>query len=252
MKQTIIQTVSLLVASAMASNGAIVVQNFWKLGENDSPAPSNGGAGNTTTVDLQGIRNLTKDGSPTYTQTVAPGSSYALAFNGSSGYSGTSVQSGVTTNFGMEIWARPTAANQNAVLFYNGNDGANGWGILLQNGVPTLLYGNQLIFSGGSAPINQTTHIAITRGSTGSTLYVNGVAVNTSNANNPNAPSGSVLIGRGFSGNQRFTGILDEARIFTFNTGGFQTSDLLYAVPEPGSVTLCGLAALTLFKRRRR
>jgi len=244
-----------LVTGSVHAN--IIVQDLYHLGESDSPTAIAGGAGDTTTVDSAGTTNLTKVASPLYSNIGGTaGSALSMSLDGSSAYmANSSVLTSTSSNFGMEVMVDPTVAGENAYLLYNGN-GGNGYGILLQGGRATLLYGNQDIFTAGPVlPLNQWSEIAITRitGGNGENLYVNDALVMSANNNSANLPTGGVEIGESFSGTSKFTGLLDEARIFTFSTGQFSTSDLQVPapIPEPASLGLFGACGLMLLRRRR-
>lgn len=242
-----------------SAEGAIVVQNRWRLGEADSPAPVWGGPGDTTTVDSVGTKSMTKVGTPKYQASGGTsGSGFSMLFDGSSGYTVNGAVSLGSTNFGMEILVAPTVANQNACLFHDGSDGnGNGFGIWLSNGKPMLLYSNQaLILAPNALPLNQWSEIAITRSNPGAgeNLYVNGVLIDSRNDNSPNTPGQGITIGQTYTNTQRFRGYLDEARLFTFAPSGFSTSDLMVPsgiVPEPSSLGLLGLGGLALLRLRR-
>jgi hypothetical protein len=66
-----------------------------------------------------------------------------------------------------------------------------------------------------------------------------------------NAPSRTVLGAFDFNGGGRyFDGLVDEARVFTFEQGAFTAGDLNY-VPEPGSLLLMLLGAPAMLLMRR-
>ena len=110
------------------ASAGIIVLNQWNLGESD-PGAVTGNISNPTTIDSVGGDNLTRIGSPFYTSSSAPGSSLAVNFNSSSGYSG-SLASNLTNNFGIEAWVMPTAIPSNSsateMVAFDGSSGANG------------------------------------------------------------------------------------------------------------------------------
>lgn len=228
------------------ARAGVVVQDYWSLGEHDS--------GIGTTVDSVGGVNLTASGSPVSTSTTAPGSTAARYFNGSSGYSGSSVLGSTVDNFGIVIWADPTS-NANGAVFYNGNTGSSGWGIYQcenLNWCPgsgsywALLFGAGPGLQEVPVALNTYTELALVRDSGVATFYVNGVAVGSTTSFTPFDPAGNVMIGfnPAYSG-ESYVGNLDEARIFTFAPGQFSPADLNYS-PEPSSLALVGLGAIAL------
>src|SRR5262249_15396568 len=138
----------------------------------------------------------------------------------------------VTDNFGIEAWAYPDTATNNHYIAYNGNTGLTGWG-LVQNG--SIFQG---IFGGvtyiGSAPItlNGWTHVALVRASGTATLYINGVASGTSTSA-PIMPTVTFGVGAPpqATSQERWSGSLDEVRVFTFGPNQFSTNDLLLNQP---------------------
>jgi hypothetical protein len=244
----------LLAGSLSMARAAIVVQNVWHLGEADSPTAVIGQAGDTTTVDSMGSANLTATGSgTTYASTTVPNSLVGMSFNGTSGYSGSAVLTTTTDDFGIEIWADPTAYT-NATVFYDGNTADSGWGIYQYENEWTLLYGG-VILNGVGAPVTLGTFndLALVVEGGVASFYVNGELTGTVSGYTPNDPSQYVFIGTDEAGGN-FVGSLDEARIFTFTDGQFSTSDLQYVAPEPSSLVLAGFGGIALagWVRRRR
>ena len=97
------------------------------------------------------------------------------------------------------------------------------------------------------------THLALVRDAGATSVYVNGQRFSTA-AGAPAAPAGSLFIGGNpLVATEGFDGLIDEVRVFTFQPGQFQVTDLNLGSPEPpipvpavSSQTLALLAALLL------
>ena len=234
--------------------------HLYRAGENDSGA-SNGSALATTTVDGGGSTNLTLGGSggATYTSsTVVSGSSLAFNFTGENSYSG-SVDTSLTrsANFAIELWFKPSSLTGTQGLIYNGNTGGSGVGIFLNGSNLTALAGGRF-FSSGSTTLTTNTWYHAALVSTGGTVtfYLNGASELSRTANFIDPTTGALVIGGNNSGGEYFSGAIDQARIFSFTAGTFNTSMLSYsAVPEPSTyaafVGLSGLA-FAAFRRRKK
>jgi hypothetical protein len=81
------------------------------------------------------------------------------------------------------------------------------------------------------------------------TVYINGVAQGTGTIA-PLAAVGSMVIAANASHGENLSGDVDDVAVFTFSSGAFSTSDLLYfqqqAMPEPSTISALalGLSAL--------
>lgn len=246
-----------LVLGASAAQAQTTL-HIYRAGENDAGA-SSGAALAATTVDGGGSTHLTLGGagSPTYTNsTVVAGSTLAFNFTGANSYSG-SVDTSLTTSahFAMELWFKPSSLSGTQGLLYNGNTGGSGVGIFLEENTVVALAGGRF-FSTGSTALTTNTWYHAALVSTGGTLtfYLNGASELSRSANFINPGSGALVIGGNNSGGEYFSGAIDQARIFGFSAGTFDTSMLSYsAIPEPSTyAAICGLLALGLAAYRRR
>ena len=229
------QLLLLVLLAAMPARANIMVQDYWRMGEND-PAASSGGSC-TNLLDAVGGLTLTNTPSlstyPGYTNDVAAtaaattGSQLAMQMNGGQSSVG-NVISELTNNFGIELWVKPanTAAGTK-LLAYNGNTSYSGWGLFQNGAAYEVVYGGIAIFGSAPASSNVWMHLALVQASGTATLYTNGVAAG-SYAVTPNSPAGNFLIGVNNLGGEHFAGVLDEVRVFTFFPGEFQVNDLLY------------------------
>ncbi len=249
----------LVVGLAAAITGsAQTTTHLYRAGENDSGA-GNGVALAGTTIDAAGSTNLSLAGagSATYTSsTYAPGSSLAFSFGGGNYYAG-AVDTSLTTSasFVMELWFKPSSLSGTQALFYNGNTGGNGVGIVLSGDKLTGLAGGRF-FAGGTTVLTTGTwyHAALVSSGGTITYYLNGVSETSRAANFINPTSGAMAIGGNNSGAELFNGMIDQAKIFTFTAGTFNTSMLSYsAIPEPSTyAAILGFLALGLAAWRRK
>jgi hypothetical protein len=139
-----------------------------------------------------------------------------------------------------------------------GGAGSGGYGLFVHNGFYSAIMPGVAVLQGTVAPNGNWRNLALVNDNGILQLYVDGVLDVYS------APGGSQLFGAGnkltFGGTYNGSGYvgiangsIDEARLFTFNTGQFQASDLQnYVIPEPSSAALLGgLGTLLLMRRRR-
>ena len=225
-------SLALTIGLGFTAHAAITVLDYYRLGEDD-PGAANG-ALVTFPRDSVGAKTLTAVGGPFYYSPVSAaasnhvGGSLCVNFYGST-YATNNILSAVTDNFGIEAWVSPNGVGGTGVLAYNGDTGANGWGLFVSGSTYQALFGGQIAFGSGTATASTWTHLAVVRNSGAATFYVNGVAAGTTTT----APS--VPIGRfGIAAppqaptNQIFNGLVDEVRMFTFAPGQFSTNDLLF------------------------
>jgi hypothetical protein len=156
--------------------------------------------------------------------------SYSVYFPGTGNLSNTSTASniiGLNNDFTAEFWMYPTTA-QGAWTCIMGNylDAAYGsrssWGFGYDGG-GTLL-GCSFMYASGSAnglqystplPVNTWTHVAVVRYGNTFTMYINGNSVSTFNYSGAIYDGGSYFeLGALMGGNYRFTGYLDDVRIY--------------------------------------
>jgi hypothetical protein len=255
-------------AVAPVSRAAVTNVRLYHLGEADAGAvPLN--PGNPTTFDSAGAFPATKVGLEFYhglSQAIGlglvPGSTLSMRFtNVDSRYEAPAV-TGLSDNFGIEAYVLP----QNTLdsrFFYNGGDGTP-LGVLADGYGLTVSGGNYAARVGGVVTINTgvpvlpgvPVEMALVRAGGVFTVYVQDVASGTS----PLAPiavgaADKLSLGN-FTGNDSppaYSGVVDEARIFTFAPGTFNPGTDLgppAEVPEPAVLT-AGLFVGGLLVRRR-
>jgi hypothetical protein len=220
--------------AAQTASAAFNVLSYWHIGENDPGAAA--GAPCTNLIDSVGGRTLTNTphgaAYPMYTNnpdaaaTSATGSRLAVQMDGGQSSAG-NVISGLTDNFGVELWVRPLSSSGVQALVYNGNTSASGWGIYRNGNSCEALFGGVAIFAVTPLSTNIWTHLALVRAGGTTTFYTNGVALG-STATAPAAPAGSLLLGANNARIENFLGALDEVRIFSFGAGEFNVTNLLY------------------------
>jgi hypothetical protein len=230
---------AVLCCSEVATAATPTVNGYWRLGEDDLGSVA-GQPADSITADSSGNGNalgLLGSSAATYSSVRAQNSAMSILFDGTSNYSGNVINTG-TDNFGIEIWAYPTATpalNHSFILVDNGRTCCSGYGIVLANPDTgpewDMLYGSQFGGTIGSAQLNKWTHLALVRDNGVNTTYINGVAV-AQQGGGPNGISGNLTIGSNDQNGERFIGYLDEARLFTFSPP-FDPSFLLINQPVP-------------------
>ncbi len=227
---------ALILVLAVSAQAEITTVRHFRLGEADAGATAGGAAGFSST-DTTASENLTLIGSPLYSADVAnANSTLSMEFNGTTQYATTGNWHNLTTNFGVEAWVKPAATGGEHFIIYNGQSGANGWGILQNNATGKFgaLFGGRTFFGTGDVVPGVWTHLAIVCTDTVATFYVNGVASGTT-TDLPNSASGFIGIGTNgvVPAANLFQGKIDDVRVFTFAPGAFVPADLSFTVPPP-------------------
>ncbi len=135
---------------------------------------------------------------------------------------------GVTDNFTVAFWFR-AAATGTKLGVYNGDDGANGYGLVLDQtaGQLQVLYGGVAFLGGGAYATGAWQHAALVRSAGTGQVYLNGATLGTTFANTPNTPSGNFFYcGVWDSAGGTGTGYLAEAAMWTRALSGSELSSL--------------------------
>ncbi len=220
------------VLSIIPAHATIAISDYWRMGENDPGAAP----GVTATQATDGVRthNLTYHGSATYStnvNTISPLSTLCVNFTNNA-YASNSIVTTNVDNFGIECWVNPASAAGTQIIVYNGNTDTSGWGLFINNGKYSGLFGGQAIFGTNAAPAGVWADVALVRNNGTATLYVNGVPTGITPAA-PATPTGNfaIAIPPQIINGQSLTGLVDEVRVFTFTAGAFSTNNLLLMQP---------------------
>jgi hypothetical protein len=171
---------------------ADVPRVFWPLQEAASPQDFSGNA----------LHLNSQTGTPDYQQ-PGPLSGYSIRCVGGEWLERTTQVSTVVDNFTMEVLVNIQAVtSDNQKLFYNGNSGANGYGIIVDvSGKFAYLCGG-VDFGGDSVGAivgNGFRHIVVTRTATQWRYYIDGVLDRENlGTTTPVTPSGTTLLGDAF------------------------------------------------------
>lgn len=165
-----------------------------------------------------------------------------------------------TASFAMELWFKPTSISGTQALLFNGYTAQAGLGLYLYNGELQALAGGLAFHSTLAAPTaGAWNHAALVYDNGSLRMFLNGAQVLGAAITFNDPTLGSLSLGgNGFVGD-RFTGSLDDIRIFTFATGTFTSSMLnnpaFAAIPEPSTYAIifgAGVLGFAAWRRRRR
>lgn len=253
-------TLAVLGAFASAAQAQTLV-HLYAGGENDSSAHAGGDVGQTTDGVANGTGLIVEiDGGVNYTSTTyGSDSTLAYQFSGGPGYLTTHGSPDLaldnTDSFIMELYFNTSAPTATSSLLYNGRSSGTGIGLYLYDGKLSVLRGGVAINETATINANTWYYAALVYDNGVGSVYVNGTpyAVDFSSGFGE-LLDGSLTIGASSSGNDHYTGIIDNVRISTFSPGTFNASMLSYtAVPEPATyAALFGLAVLGVALGRRR
>jgi Concanavalin A-like lectin/glucanases superfamily/Putative binding domain, N-terminal len=218
----------------------ISIVGYWRMGEDDRGAVA--GSAPSAAVDTIGTNSLlyTGTGAAYSTDISSPaavhtGSTLSVNLTNAC-YALSNVVSSAVDNFGIELWVKPASVTNSQVLAYNGGTGgpgASGWGLIITNSNYSALLGGVAVIGAAPAIPGVWTHVALVRSNGTSTLFVNGAASGAA-PQAPITPSGKFGLGAPPQdpSSQYFNGLIDEVRVFTFQSFRFSTNDLLLNQPN--------------------
>ncbi|MCU0823670.1 MAG: concanavalin [Leptospira sp.] len=176
-------------------------------------------------VDSVGTNNGSAVGAPTQVTDEKGTTLGAYELNGSShlissasnvNFSGNPIMDDLT----MSMWVHPSGKAGNQFLFYNGSGGSNGYGILFDGTNTSRRISISLGGVPGSPdstdqlPLNQWSHVTLTRNGGTWQMYINGRSQGIAFATNPNTPAASLKIGDNGGGVNFFQGKVSDFRFF--------------------------------------
>jgi hypothetical protein len=198
---------------------AVAVDEFFNLTTLLLPGNGTNGAQNNTFLDSSTNNfTITRNGNTTqgtfspFSQTgwsnyLAGGSdNFTAPSNAALGFG--------TGDFTIEFWSYLSSASTTQVLFDNRNAGT-GIVIYSNSGTLTVNFNNSggVLITGTALTSNQWQHIALTRASGTSRLYLNGTQVGSSAADTNNYPTNVTYIGSSFTPSQNITGYISNLRV---------------------------------------
>lgn len=271
-----------LMACALASPAAVTVQAWYHLGESGTfagglPVDSSGNGNNLSDgfAEFESIHvSPNTPGGPLGTSGWTSTGSSEWGRNGDVIIAARDEYYVSGDNFGIEAWVLPfgngynvfcceAAHDYTAQIFASGGDSTGLFIGLRNNQDGTYSYVARIITDtngvapiGNSVPINTNswTHLAVVRNNGVNAFYVNGLVTGPTSIDAPstNVPTGTgqqagLRLGAAGGDQVAYRGLLDEARAFTFTSGGFAVTDLLYPsasattpliVQQPASISV--------------
>lgn len=176
--------------------------------------------GDTITDSSSSPKTITNNGSVAVNTSTKKFGTGSLYFDGISSYLSIpdSTYFDFSSNtFTIECWVYQTSNSGNAIYSYilDKRGGGGTYGLLLNAGVPSLMYGAGMAESKGTTaiPLNTWTHIAVSVNSGTSQIFINGTQ--TYSATGLTFPVGTapVWIGRPNTYSYYFSGYIDDLRV---------------------------------------
>ncbi len=243
MKRTLTLATLLVLAAATLAPAAIVDLAVYHLDADGKPTDS------VSALNFTGAGG----GITAQTATPSPVSATYAQFVGADGAGswGADWSTMPADNFVVELWINysDTASVMNLLAT---NGGAGAMKLTLDNGIlKSSLHNVAWIDQTGTSIATDTwVHIAMVRDNGTYTAYFNGIAGNSAAVAAPVWNSGH--LGVDIGGGNRYTGDMDEVRIFSFADGDdYVAAFNLAPVPEPATMSLLALGGIAMLRRRK-
>jgi hypothetical protein len=199
------------------TNNATGLVAYYRFNEGSSTTAAN------SCTNTSGVDGTLTNG-PTWTASPIQFAGNALHFDEGNDRVIAPLPTTATSNVTMEAWVyHQGGTGTDHLIMVNGVMGSNGYALFINTSHTLIVIFNGVTTwnTGIGLSTSQWTHLALVIGTTGFTLYKNGVNV-YSNTGTPNTPSANFIIGYNTVANgQPFGGMMDEVRIW--NTARTQT-----------------------------
>ncbi|TGK87678.1 concanavalin [Leptospira noumeaensis] len=180
-------------------------------------------------------------GAPTPTMDENGLASGAYEFHGSPEViqSTSNITPQISDNLTVSAWVYPAGNAGSQFLFYNGMGGSNGYGVIFDGATRKLSISLGAVASSGnttmSLPLNQWSHVVLTRSYPNWKIYINGKADPLAFSTNPNPPANTFKAGDAGNGFY-FKGKVSDLRFFNGGLDNDEIQKLAVQIPS-GLVT---------------
>ncbi|MFK7770439.1 MAG: LamG domain-containing protein [Mariniblastus sp.] len=164
------------------------------------------------------------------------------------------------TDFSVAMWINTNDSSSGIKLLMDSSHGSSngpfGWAVQMNNGRAGLAYGNGSTFPGLGSTIDIRNsgfrHFAATIGASTMSVYLDGSLDSTASfTGTPMGTGAQIRLGKHFSLNRQFSGLLDDVRIYNHALSSAEVQQLS-SVPEPSSLLTSFLLLGAMALRRRK